>query len=264
MALSLDILTLFPGMFPGVVGESIIARAVAADLVRISFTDIREFASGRHRSVDDRPYGGGPGMVFKPEPVLAAVESVLAAGRAAPEATRRLIMTPQGGRLTQAHLRGLAAASWIVILCGHYEGFDERILDVLREEQGFEEVSVGDFVLSGGEVAAMVVLDGVVRLLPGALGDPESADRESFEYGLLDYPQYTRPPEYRGLKVPEVLLSGDHGRIAAWRRDQALRRTRERRGDLLAAAPPPAGQITRSERERGVPESPEWKEGLVP
>ncbi|MBI4601736.1 MAG: tRNA (guanosine(37)-N1)-methyltransferase TrmD [Planctomycetes bacterium] len=233
MALSFDILTIFPGMFPSVLGESIVARALAAGIVRVALTDIRDFAHDRHRSVDDRPYGGGPGMVFKPEPVFAAVESVLARARASEEATRKVILTPQGRRLEQRDLRQLSGASWVVLLCGHYEGFDERILEGLKGGHGFEEVSIGDYVLSGGEIPAMVILDGVARLLPGALGHPESAALESFESGRLDYPQYTRPPEFRGMRVPEVLLSGNHQEIERWRRDRAVERTRERRGDLV-------------------------------
>lgn len=252
MALTVDLLTLFPGMFTGVLTESIVHRAQEAGVVEVYCTDIREFAADRHRSVDDRPYGGGPGMVFKPEPVFRAVETVLARRRAPPEATRRILLTPQGRRLTQQDLRQFAEARWLILLCGHYEGFDERIHQGLTgrapevstgEESpdgagakgglDFEEYSIGDYVLSGGEVPAMVILDGVVRLLPGALGDPDSAVEESFEDGLLEHPQYTRPPVYRGMKVPEVLLSGDHGRIAAWRKEQARLRTRERRRDLL-------------------------------
>jgi len=239
MALSFDILTIFPGMFSGVLGESIVARALAQGLASVDLTDIRGFARDRHRSVDDRPYGGGPGMVFKPEPVLDAVEAVLAKSRADRAASRRIVLTPQGASLTQDRLRELARAEWIVLLCGHYEGFDERILDELREKEGFEELSVGDFVLSGGEIPAMVILDGVIRLLPGALGHPESAREESFENGLLDFPQYTRPPEYRGRRVPDVLLSGNHEHIEKWRRDESLRRTRERREDLLRGNEPP-------------------------
>jgi len=233
MPLCFDILTIFPGMFSGVVGESIVSRAVELGLVSIEFTNIRDFATDKHRSVDDRPYGGGPGMVFKPEPVIAAVESVLAKARAPVESTRKIVLTPQGRRLVQKDLRDLSQAEWIILLCGHYEGFDERILEGIK----FEEISIGDYVLSGGEVPAMAILDGVVRLLPGALGDPLSSRTESFEEGLLDYPQYTRPPDYRGMQVPEVLISGNHQLIEKWRREQALRRTRERRMDLLGAGP---------------------------
>lgn len=232
MALTIDILTIFPGMFAGVVGESIVGRATAAGLVNIRLTDLRDFTHDRHRSVDDRPYGGGPGMVFKPEPVFKGVESILARDEAPPQATRRWILSPQGRRLEQTDLKDLARASWLILLCGHYEGFDERILEGLGRE-GFEEVSIGDYVLSGGELPAMVIVDGVVRLLPGALGHPESAAAESFEGGLLDYPQYTRPSEFRGMVVPEVLLSGNHKEIEKWRLAESLRRTEARRRDLM-------------------------------
>ncbi|MBL04105.1 MAG: tRNA (guanosine(37)-N1)-methyltransferase TrmD [Planctomycetes bacterium] len=225
-----DIITIFPGMFSSVVGESILGRAVKSGLVEIQRVDLRDFTEDRHRSVDDRPYGGGPGMVFKPEPVFDAVESVLGeVGSAADAGVRKIILTPQGRRLDQSLLRELSGESRIVLLCGHYEGFDERIIEGLD----FEEVSIGDYVLSGGELPAMVLIDGVVRLLPGALGHPESSEEESFENGILEYPQYTRPPEYRGMKVPDVLLSGNHAEIEQWRRQQALERTRDRRGDLL-------------------------------
>ncbi len=230
MAVRFDIITIFPGMFSSVVDESILGRAVKSGLVEIQRVDLRDFTEDRHRSVDDRPYGGGPGMVFKPEPVFDAVESVLGeVGSAADAGVRKIILTPQGRRLDQPLLRELSGESRIVLLCGHYEGFDERIIEGL----GFEEVSIGDYVLSGGELPAMVLIDGVVRLLPGALGHPESAEEESFENGILEYPQYTRPSEYRGMKVPEVLLSGNHAEIEQWRRQQALERTRDRRGDLL-------------------------------
>ena len=230
MAVRFDIITIFPGMFSSVVGESILGRAVKSGLVEIQRVDLRDFTEDRHRSVDDRPYGGGPGMVFKPEPVFDAVESVLGeVGSAADAGVRKIILTPQGRRLDQSLLRELSGESRIVLLCGHYEGFDERIIEGLD----FEEVSIGDYVLSGGELPAMVLIDGVVRLLPGALGHPESSEEESFENGILEYPQYTRPSEYRGMKVPEVLLSGNHAEIEQWRRQQALERTRDRRGDLL-------------------------------
>ena len=230
MAVRFDIITIFPGMFSSVVDESILGRAVKSGLVEIQRVDLRDFTEDRHRSVDDRPYGGGPGMVFKPEPVFDAVESVLGeVGSAADAGVRKIILTPQGRRLDQPLLRELSGESRIVLLCGHYEGFDERIIEGLD----FEEVSIGDYVLSGGELPAMVLIDGVVRLLPGALGHPESSEEESFENGILEYPQYTRPPEYRGMKVPDVLLSGNHAEIEQWRRQQALERTRDRRGDLL-------------------------------
>jgi tRNA (guanine37-N1)-methyltransferase len=229
MALTFDCITIFPGIFESFLGESILARARRAGLVEVCLNDPRAFTTDRHRSVDDKPYGGGPGMVFKPEPVFKAVEAVLETRKAPPESTRKVLLCPHGRRLTQADLRSMARAEWIILLCGRYEGFDERIHLGL----GFEELSLGDYVLSGGEVPAMAVIEGVTRLLPGALGDAESPARESFEDNLLDFPQFTRPPEFRGMKVPEVLVSGDHGQIARWREEQALKRTRERRKDLL-------------------------------
>ncbi len=234
MALQIDVISIFPGMLAGVVGESIVGRAVEAGLVNIDLTDLREFANDKHRSVDDRPYGGGPGMVFKPEPVFDAVEHVLGNASAGddndPGQTRKIILTPQGRRLDQPLLKELASASRLVLLCGHYEGFDERIFQGLD----FESVSIGDYVLSGGELPALVIIDGVVRLLPGALGHPDSSTNESFEDGLLDHPHYTRPYEFRGMSVPEVLRSGNHADIAEWRRQKAVERTLERREDLVA------------------------------
>jgi tRNA (guanine37-N1)-methyltransferase len=268
MPLSFDILTIFPDMFTGVLGESIVARALASGLLRVQFTNIRDFTTDRHRSVDDRPYGGGPGMIFKPEPVFAAVESVLArrevpgggpaVAEAGPGRLRKVLLTPQGKRLTQADLRGLASAAGIVLLCGHYEGFDERVVGGLAAEHGFEEISVGDYILSGGEIPAMVILEGVVRLLPGALGHPLSARDESFEHGALEFPQYTRPPEFRGMRVPDVLLSGNHQLIEQWRRQESLKRTRERRQDRLPPSPgaapdaPGAGREGREARRQSV------------
>jgi tRNA (guanine37-N1)-methyltransferase len=229
MSMKIDVITIFPGMFENFLAESILARARRAGVVEICLTDLREFTTDRHRSVDDKPYGGGPGMVFKPEPVFRAVDSILSFGKAPPEATRKILLCPQGKRLAQSDLWSLAKAEWIIILSGRYEGFDQRIHDGL----GFEELSIGDYVLSGGEVPAMVIVEGVTRLLPGALGCEESALDESFEGGRLEFPQYTRPPEFRGMKVPEVLVSGNHQEIARWRQEQSLKRTRERRGDLL-------------------------------
>jgi tRNA (guanine37-N1)-methyltransferase len=226
-ALILDVLTLFPEMFRGVLEESILRRARDADLVRIHLTDIRDFAPGRHRSVDDRPFGGGPGMVLKPEPVFAAVEHVLR--RRGPGHV--VLLTPQGTPFRQARARELARLPHLVLLCGHYEGFDERIRTGLRPE----EISLGDYVLTGGEIPAMAVLDAVVRLLPGAVGAEGATDEDSFgpQWAGLEYPQYTRPAGYRGMTVPEVLVSGNHAEIDRWRRDMARTRTRERRQDLL-------------------------------
>ncbi len=227
MPLRCDIITIFPRMFEGILRESIIARACEAGLVDVHFVNPRDFTTDRHRTVDDRPYGGGPGMVFKPEPVFRAVEATLADASA--ERTRKVLLCPQGKRLEQSDLWSLSEAQRIVLLCGRYEGFDERI----RTGLGFEEISVGDYILSGGEIPAMTILEGVVRLLPGALGDAESPKVESFEGERLEYPQYTRPPDFRGMKVPEVLVSGDHQKIARWREEQSLQRTRQRREDLL-------------------------------
>ena len=230
MAVRFDIITIFPGMFSSAMGESIVGRAVKSGLAEINCVDLRDFTEDRYRSIDDRPYGGGPGMVFKPEPVFDAVESVLSQVEPSADGrVRKIILTPQGRRLDQPLMRELSTETRIVLLCGHYEGFDERIIEGLD----FEEVSIGDYVLSGGELPAMVLVDGIVRLIPGALGHPESSSQESFENGVLDYPQYTRPPEYRGMKVPDVLLSGNHAEIEQWRRQQSLEKTRERRGDLL-------------------------------
>lgn len=221
----IDVLTLFPGAVEPFFGASIIGRAQAAGLVTIRCTNIRDYATDTHRSVDDRPFGGGPGMVMMCPVVFDAVEHVESVD---PRPATRILLTPQGEPFTQAVARELAGRPRLLLICGHYEGFDERIREGLRPR----EISVGDYVLSGGEAAAMAVVDAVVRLLPGAVGDEESIETESFSEGLLEYPQYTRPREYRGLAVPEVLLSGDHARIARWRREQALERTRQRRPDL--------------------------------
>ncbi|MHC5112419.1 MAG: tRNA (guanosine(37)-N1)-methyltransferase TrmD [Planctomycetota bacterium] len=230
--MKIDVLTLFPEVFPAVFNASIIGRAVEAGLVSIDCTDIREFATDNHRTVDDRPFGGGPGMVMMCGPVFDAFAAVESEGqRQHPELGRpcRVMLTPQGERLNQAVAEELSREPWLVLLCGHYEGFDERIREGLVDR----EISVGDYVLSGGETAAMVLVDAMVRLLPGVLGDAESAVSDTFSEGLLEYPQYTRPREFRGMHVPEVLLSGDHGKIRAWRDEQRMNRTRDRRPDLL-------------------------------
>ena len=226
-AFRVDVLTLFPDLFDGFLGQSILKRAIAKGLVQVVRWDIRDWAEGRHKPVDDRPFGGGPGMVLMAPPVVAAVEAV----RAAADPPGRLIaLTPQGPRLDQGRVRELAAEPRLVLLCGRYEGFDERILEVT----GPELLSVGDFVLSGGEVAAMVVIDAAMRLIPGVLGDAESAVDESFSEELgLEYPHYTRPRLFRGLGVPEVLIGGDHAAIGRWRREQSRLRTEARRRDLL-------------------------------
>ena len=226
----IDVLTLFPEVFEPFLQTSILGRAVERGLVNVRCTNIRDYAEGKHKSVDDRPFGGGPGMVLMCQPVFDAVESVEAGAERTP---LRVMLTPQGEKLTQRAVTQLAAEPWIVVICGHYEGFDERI----RVGLSAREISIGDYVLSGGEPAAMVLVDAIVRLLPGALGDESSPADESFSAGLLEYPQYTRPREIRGMGVPEILLSGDHAKIAVWRREQARERTMERRPDLLGGEP---------------------------
>ncbi len=222
----IDVLTLFPEVFGPYLSSSIVGRAVQKGLVSVRCLSFREFAHDAHRTVDDRPFGGGPGMVLMCPPVVEALEDLEADSEDEPA---RILLTPQGERLTQDLVARLAGEPWLVLVCGHYEGFDERIRTLTKAR----EVSVGDYVLSGGEPAAMVLIDAVVRLLPGALGDERSAVEDSFADGTLEHPQYTRPREYRGLSVPDILLSGDHGKIAEWRREQALERTRARRPDLL-------------------------------
>jgi len=222
----IDILSLFPEMFAGVCGESIVKRAREKGLLEIVLTDIRDYATDKHRSVDDRPYGGGPGMLMMCGPVFAAVEDVQARSGAVDEI---ILLTPQGERFDQKLARELASKNRIMLIAGHYEGFDERI----RMGLATKEVSIGDYVLSGGELPAMVIADAVARLLPGVLGDDESCVEESFSDARLEYPQYTRPANFRGMTVPEVLLSGHHKKLEQWRKERALARTKERRPDLL-------------------------------
>jgi tRNA (guanine37-N1)-methyltransferase len=222
--LKIDIISLFPNMLEGFLNESMMKRATEAHLVKINLVQLRDFASDKHRTTDDRPFGGGPGMILKPEPIFAAVESLKT-----PE-SRVLMMSPQGKPFQQADAQRLATTqTHLIILCGHYEGFDERIREALIDE----ELSIGDYILTNGVLSAAVITDAVVRLLPGALGGGKIATQEeSFSEGILDHPQYTRPPEFRGMKVPEILFSGDHARIAQWRKEQALSRTATRRPDL--------------------------------
>jgi tRNA (guanine37-N1)-methyltransferase len=229
----IDILTLFPGMFAGPFAESIVARAIAAGIVEVRIHNLRDWTADRHRTVDDAPYGGGPGMVLKPEPLFAAIEAL----RGDPGHT--VLLCPQGEPFVQRIAADLAALPRLLLVCGHYEGVDERV----REHAIDRELSIGDYVLSGGELPAMVVVDAVVRLLPGALGSPESAVHESHARGWLEYPQYTRPAEFRGWRVPDVLLSGNHAAIERWRREQALQRTRQRRPDLAQRAAQQAADI---------------------
>jgi tRNA (guanine37-N1)-methyltransferase len=223
-----DILTLFPAMFDGPFTESIIKRAVEDELIDIRLHNIRDCAFDRHKTADDYPYGGGAGMVMKPEPLTACIEKV----KAERPAARVILTTPQGKPFNQELAGELAREEEILIICGRYEGVDERIRELFVDD----EISLGDFVLTGGEIAAMVLVDAVSRLIPGVLGCGDSAAGDSFSDGLLEYPQYTRPAEFRGLAVPEVLLSGNHQEIARWRRRQSLQRTWEKRPDLLAAA----------------------------
>jgi tRNA (guanine37-N1)-methyltransferase len=224
-----DVFSLFPQVFAPYLDTSILQRARQNGLVEVRLHNIRDWAVDRHHITDDMPYGGGGGMVLKPEPVFAAVETVLGAPPACPV----VLMTPQGRVFNQKIAQELAEFPALALLCGRYEGVDERI----RQHLVTDEISVGDFVMSGGELAALIVIDAVTRLIPGVLGDPDGAWDDSHAMGLLEYPHYTRPPEFRGWEVPEILLSGDHGRIARWRREQALLRTWQRRPDLLLTAP---------------------------
>lgn len=237
----IDVLTLFPEMFEGVFGSSILGKARERGIVELSTLNFREFSPNKHKTVDDTPYGGGGGMVLKPEPIFGAVEHLLGredGGSGKP--ARVILMCPQGEPFTQRKAEELAAESRLVFICGHYEGYDERI----REHLATDELSIGDYVLTGGELPAMVVIDAVVRLLPGVLGNVTSAVTDSFQGGLLEYPHYTRPPEFRGWNVPDVLLSGHHAEIEKWRRRQSLERTFVRRPDLLETA-----GLTPQERE---------------
>ena len=221
--MKIDVLTLFPGMFPGPLDESIIKRACESGRLRLGIHDLRDYTHDRHRTVDDRPFGGGPGMLMKPEPLFEAVEALRG------EKTRVILTSPAGRPFRQQIARELAAEEHLLLVCGSYEGFDERVRQGLADD----ELSIGDYVLTNGALPAMVIIDSVTRLLPGVLGDDESSQDESFSGGLLEYPQYTRPAEFRGMTVPEVLLSGDHAAIERWRREQARMRTGQRRPDLL-------------------------------
>jgi tRNA (guanine37-N1)-methyltransferase len=220
----IDVVTIFPGIFEGPLRESLLGRAIEAGLLDVRVHDLRDSTSDKHRQVDDESYGGGPGMVLKPEPVFAAVESLGAGDR------RTLLLSPAGRRLDQGLARELATEPWLVLICGRYEGVDERVVEGLPAE----EVSIGDYVVAGGEVPALVVLEAVTRLVPGVIGREESHERDSFgEGGVLDHPHYTRPAEFRGMRVPETLLSGNHAEIERWRREAALEKTRRNRPDLL-------------------------------
>ncbi|MFC5532420.1 tRNA (guanosine(37)-N1)-methyltransferase TrmD [Cohnella yongneupensis] len=238
----IDVLTLFPEMFVGVFGASILGKARDKGIVSLNTVNFRDFANNKHNTVDDMPYGGGGGMVLKAEPIFGAAEHVVAehsASGTSDKPPRIILMCPQGEPLTQRKAQELSAESHLIFVCGHYEGYDERI----REFLVTDELSIGDYVLTGGELPAMVVIDTVVRLLPGVLGNEQSAVTDSFSDGLLEYPHYTRPAEFRGWKVPDALLSGHHAEIEKWRRRQSLQRTLERRPELLEVA-----ELTAEER----------------
>lgn len=219
----IDIVTIFPSYFDGPFREALLGKALSAKLIQVNLVDLRDYTSDVHRTVDDAPFGGGPGMVMRPDPWFDAVEAIEGWQRA-----RRILFTPAGRRLDQPLVRSLAQDPHLVLMCGRYEGIDERV----SEHLATDEISIGDFVLSGGEAAAAVLVEAVSRLIPGVIGDPDSVAQDSFSDGLLDHPHFTRPADFRGWRPPEVLLSGDHARIAAWRRAQAMERTRTRRPDL--------------------------------
>jgi tRNA (guanine37-N1)-methyltransferase len=222
----IDILTLFPQQIDDFLQYSIIGRARKESSVEIVCTDFREFTADKHRKVDDKPFGGGPGMVLSPQPIVDAVEAVEALDD---RVAKRILLSPQGQPFKQSMAKDLVACERLLLIAGHYEGFDERIRLILRPM----EISIGDFVLTGGEIAAIAVVDAVLRLIPGVLGDDQSSQEETFSEGFLEYPQYTRPREYRGLEVPEILIGGHHANIEAWRYEQSVKRTQERRPDLL-------------------------------
>ncbi len=228
----IDVLTLFPEMFQAILGSSLIGRARGAGVLEIGLVDFREYSTDRHHVVDDYPFGGGAGMLLKPEPIFAAVDQLRARAADGTDGTRIVLMSPQGRLLSHEVAQELSSSGHLIIVCGHYEGFDERI----RTHLATDEISIGDYVLTGGELAAMVLIDAVARFVPGVLGNSDSHRLDSFADGLLEHPQYTRPREFRGIGVPDVLLSGDHAKIAAWRRRQALLRTLRRRPDLLLRA----------------------------
>jgi tRNA (guanine37-N1)-methyltransferase len=227
--LQFDIVTIFPRMIEAALAEGIVARALQRGLLRVKVRDLRDFTEDRHRTVDDVPYGGGPGMVMKPEPIFRAVEAIAGEG-GAPQAI--VLVSPHGRQFTQAEAARLSALDRVTILCGRYEGIDDRV----REGLSTEELSIGDFVVSGGELPALIIIDAVARLIPGVVGDEDSVAGDSFSRGLLDFPHFTRPAEYRDLKVPDVLVSGHHGEIRKWRKRQALELTLDRRPELLADA----------------------------
>ncbi len=221
--MKIDVLTIYPGMFPGPLDESIVKRARESGKLQLGFSDLRDYTHDRHRTVDDRPFGGGPGMLMKPEPLFEAVENLRGNN------TRVILTSPAGRPFRQEIAKQMSNEEHLILVCGSFEGFDERV----REHLADDEISIGDYVLTNGALPAMVIIDAITRLLPGVLGDDESSQDESFSEGLLEYPQYTRPAEFKGMKVPEVLQSGDHVAIEQWRREKARLRTEQRRPDLL-------------------------------
>lgn len=232
--LRIDVITIFPGLFEAFLDQSIVGIALRTGRLKVAIHDLRDWTTDRHQTVDDSPYGGGPGMVMKPEPLVAAIEAL--AGPKGPGRTTRVIaLSPQGDRLDQPRLAGLSKQQALVLVCGRYEGVDQRAIELAVDA----ELSIGDYVLSGGEVPAMVVVEGLARLVPGVVGNPESIATESFQGPTLEGPQYTRPAEFRGQTVPPVLLSGDHGAVARWRAEQSSETTRRRRPDLLDARDAP-------------------------
>ncbi|MDQ2800750.1 MAG: tRNA (guanosine(37)-N1)-methyltransferase TrmD [Armatimonadota bacterium] len=240
----IDVVTIFPDMIRPFLEFSIVKRARQAGLVQVQAHDLRDWATDKHRSTDDTPYGGGAGMVMRPEPLFASVESLNPDNDA-----RVVLMTPQGKTFTQGKARELSQAAHLILLCGRYEGFDERV----RQHLATEELSVGDYVLTGGELPALIVIDAVTRLLPGVLGSDESAEDDTFSEGLLEYPHYTRPPEFRGQRVPDVLLSGHHAEIARWRRKEQFRRTQARRPDLWAKFEPSKSDLHLLRQDGDIP-----------
>src|SRR5580698_9852669 len=246
--MKIDVLTLFPAMFAGPLDVSIVQRARTNGALELTVHNLRDYTHDRHKTVDDRPFGGGPGMLLKPEPIFEAVESL------SRDKTRVILLSPAGRKFDQAIARELSQQEHLLLICGSYEGFDERI----REHLADDELSIGDYVLTNGALPAMVIIDAVTRLLPGVLGDDESSVDESFSHDLLEYPHYTRPADFRGMKVPDVLLSGNHAEIARWRAEQARQRTKERRPDLLASS----GSAAQNENESGLPAGSARKKNL--
>ena len=248
----IDVITLFPEMFGGPLGASMIGRAIERDLLDVHLHNLRDWTHDKHRTVDDYPFGGGPGMVMRPEPLFEAVEAVQALAK---EPAFAVLLSPAGRVFDQGLARELSEKPRLLLVCGRYEGFDERALALADLE-----LSIGDYVLTGGELPALVVIDAAARLLPGVLGGETSAAEESFSEGLLEYPQYTRPQVYRGMEIPQVLASGDHGRIAAWRRDESLRRTARVRPELLRHARLSKDERRTVEEETALPEGPQRKD----